>query len=199
MNATDVDDVAGVTLHYRLPGDGSFRDAKMTKNGDRWRATVTPVDQRPNADGKASYYVVGEDDLGKSRRSPTRTFTVNRCNFPATLRCRQLGHEPGLRLGDDGLREHRAGQRRGRPRRPRAPRSSTRFTPKGGGRRTASRSLAQTQVIGDNHYYSGQVGLKGLEPGSTISAYVQLTDKYGKTTKDRSPNDTFSVQVAAGC
>ena len=61
VKATDVDDVDGVTLRYRLPGDNGFRDAKMTRNGDRWRATVTPVDQRPNADGKASYYVVAED------------------------------------------------------------------------------------------------------------------------------------------
>ena len=63
MNATDVDDVAGVTLHYRLPGDGSFRDAKMAKNGRPLEGDRHAVDQRPNADGKVSYYVVGEDEL----------------------------------------------------------------------------------------------------------------------------------------
>ena len=86
VEATDVDGVDGATLHYRLPGDNSYRDAKMTKNGNRWRTTVTPVDQRPNADGKASYYVTSDDDLGESSRSATQTFTVNRCNFPAAIR-----------------------------------------------------------------------------------------------------------------
>ncbi len=85
VDATDIDGVAGVTLHYRLPGDGSFRDAKMAKNGNRWQAKVTPVDQRPNADGKATYYITGDDDLGATGKSATRTFTVNRCNFPAAL------------------------------------------------------------------------------------------------------------------
>ena len=66
MNATDVDDVAGVTLHYRLPGDGSFRDAKMTKNGDRWRAAVTPVDQRPERRRQGLVLRHGKDDLGES-------------------------------------------------------------------------------------------------------------------------------------
>ena len=91
VEATDVDGVAGATLHYKLPGDGSFRDTKMTRNGNRWRATVTPVNQRPNADGKASYYVTSDDDLGKSAKSATQTFTVNRCNFPATLLLPRLG------------------------------------------------------------------------------------------------------------
>ena len=31
---------------------------------------------------------------------------------------------------------------------------------------TAKKSLAQTQVIGDNHFYSGQVNLTNLEPNS---------------------------------
>ena len=35
------------------------------------------------------------------------------------------------------------------------------------GRRSVS--LAQTQVIGDDHYYSGQVGLTNLEPDSIVS------------------------------
>jgi hypothetical protein len=198
VDATDVDDVAGVTLHYRLPGDGSFRDAKMTNNGDRWRATVTPVDQRPNADGKASYYVVGEDELGKSSRSPTRTFTVDRCNYPSSFgvvnwdtnqvcaSATTVFASIGRATDQDGLVAQSAKVVYG-------------FTPKGGGRKSATRSLTQTQVIGDNHYYSGQVNLKDLEPGSTVSLYVQLTDKYGDTTKDRSPNDTFSFQVTAGC
>jgi hypothetical protein len=85
VNATDVDGVADVTLRYRLPGDGSYRTKAMTKSGDNWSAKVTPVDQRPNADGKASYYVQSQDKLGKSAKSGTRTFTVDRCNYPAVF------------------------------------------------------------------------------------------------------------------
>ena len=32
-----------------------------------------------------------------------------------------------------------------------------------------------------------------------MTAYVQLTDKYGDTTKFLSPNDMFTFTVPAGC
>lgn len=86
VNATDVDNVAGVTLRYRLPGDNSYRDQAMSKSGKSWSAKVTPVNQRANADGKASYYVTGKDDLGASSKSSTKTFTVDRCNYPAAIK-----------------------------------------------------------------------------------------------------------------
>jgi hypothetical protein len=71
------------------------------------------------------------------------------------------------------------------------------FTPKGKAPRTAKKSLAQTQVIGDNHSYSGQVGFTNLEPNSIVSVYVTLTDRYGVTAKDL--QHTFKFQASASC
>lgn len=85
VTASDVDDVTGVTLYYKLPGDGSYRDKAMTGSGERWSTKVTPVDERKNADGKASWYVVARDKPGKTTKSSARTFTVDRCNYKATI------------------------------------------------------------------------------------------------------------------
>jgi hypothetical protein len=196
VNATDVDDVASVTLHYRLPGDGSFRDAKMARNGDRWRATVTPADQRPNADGKASFYVVAEDGLGKTRRSPTQAFSIDRCNFPSDFGNVNWDTAPACASNatayvsiaratdDDGLTASSA-------------KVVYTYKPKGKPQKTDRQALGQTQVIGEQHYYSGQVGFTNLEPNSIVTMYVTLTDRYGRTQKDS--QHTFAFQASASC
>jgi hypothetical protein len=85
VNATDPDQLSAVTLFYRLPGDGTFRKQAMASNGDRWSAKVTPNNQKPNADGRASFYVSATDKTGKSSKTGTSSFNVDRCDYEATF------------------------------------------------------------------------------------------------------------------
>ena len=197
LTAKDVDGVDAVTLHYRLPGDSAFRDKPMAKNGSSWRATVTPVDQRPNADGKVTYYVTGKDALGESTRSGNQSFIANRCNFPADFGTVNFDVAQGCasaatgfaninRATDrDGLTAssakvvysvHAEGQVADGPARSRSPRPRS---------------------SGTNTTYSGQVAFTNLEPNSIVTMSVTLTDKYGVTNKDL--QHTFKFQASASC
>jgi len=196
VTAKDVDGVDAVTLHYRLPGDSAFRDKPMAKNGSSWRAAVTPVDQRPNADGNVTYYVTGKDALGESTRSGTHAFNANRCNFPADFGTVNFDVAQACASSATGFANingatDRDGLTAG------SAKVVYTFTPKGKAQRSGKKSLAQTQVIGDKHTYSGQVTFTNLEPNSIVTMSVTLTDKYGVTSKDL--QHTFKFQVSASC
>jgi len=196
VTAKDVDGVDAVTLHYRLPGDSAFRDKPMAKNGSSWRAAVTPVDQRPNADGNVTYYVTGKDALGESTRSGTHAFNANRCNFPADFGTVNFDVAQACASSATGFANingatDRDGLTAG------SAKVVYTFTPKGKAQRSGKKSLAQTQVIGDKHTYSGQVTFTNLEPNSIVTMSVTLTDKYGVTNKDL--QHTFKFQVSASC
>jgi hypothetical protein len=198
VNATDVDQLSAVTLFYRLPGDGTFRKQAMASNGDRWSAKVTPNNQKPNADGRASFYVSATDKTGKSSKTGTSTFSVNRCNYPADFGTVNWDTNQACDSATTAFASiNGAFDRDG------LTGSSAKvvysYTPKGGSRKTATRSIAQTQVIGDKHYYSGQITLKGLAAGSSISFHVTLTDKYGHTDKDLNPNEVFTITPSSTC
>jgi hypothetical protein len=162
----------------------------MTKSGGSWKTTVNPNATNPNARGSATFSVTARDATGKTAKSSTRSFKVTRCNFPASFNFVQWDAGPAcasaftihvsISASDrDGLGAQSA-------------KVVYSYTPKGGSRRTASAALAQSQVNGSTHYYTTQVDLQGLAAGSTVSAYVTLTDKYGHTDKDQRQNDVFS-------
>ena len=84
-SAADVDGVAAMTLHYHVPGGGADHQASMSKSGAKWTAKVSPNAANPNARGSATYSVTARDATGKTTKSPTRSFKVTRCNYPAAL------------------------------------------------------------------------------------------------------------------
>jgi hypothetical protein len=192
VTASDVDDVTGVTLYYKLPGDGSYRDKAMTGSGERWSTKVTPVDERKNADGKASWYVVARDKPGKTTKSSARTFTVDRCNYPANFgivnwdaprvcSSRTLVTVTIARANDaDGLSAQSA-------------RVVYTYKTREGSPKTVRSSLTQTRTVGNNHYYSGTVDLRDIQPGSVVTMRVTLTDKYGDTDTDNADEFKFTA------
>ena len=131
--ATDVDGVAGVTLHYQLPGrrlvprrrDDQERGS-VAGHGDADRpATRTPTARRRTPSRR-------DDDLGKTAKSATRSFTVNRCNFPAAFVSVNCDTSRSCASSVSAISLSVTGDRPGRPRRRRAPSVVYTYTPKGG-------------------------------------------------------------------
>lgn len=85
--ASDVDGVQSIVLHFRKPGETTYTARDFTLDGDTWYSfinTVRSVDDIRDA-GSISWYAVATDTKGKATTSAVDTISVTRCDSPAAF------------------------------------------------------------------------------------------------------------------